>query len=85
MNTSAYTPARIGAPAPRPASPRAAEALVEALLVAHRDAALPQWLQRHRHITAWLSAHLLGPVRGSAGDRLQDETDDARALAWLLG
>ena len=85
MNTSAYTPARIGTPALRPASPRAAEALVEALLVAHRDAALPQWLQRHRHIAAWLSAHLLGPVRGSAGDRLQDETDDARALAWLLG
>mgnify|MGYP000909012322 FL=1 len=85
MNTPSYTPARHEGPAPRLASLRTAEALVEALLVAHRDAGLPQWLQGHRRVAAWLSANLLGPVRGSAGEALQDESDDARAVAWLLG
>jgi tetratricopeptide (TPR) repeat protein len=85
LNTPSYTPARHEGPAPRLASLRTAEALVEALLVAHRDAGLPQWLQGHRRVAAWLSANLLGPVRGSAGEALQDESDDARAVAWLLG
>ena len=71
--------------APRLPSLRTAEALVQALLVAHRDGALANWLQRHRQVARWLARHLLPTVHGSAGEALRAGRDDALAVAWLLG
>lgn len=60
-----------------------AEAVVEALLTAHRAGSLEEWLRRHRRITRWLGRHWLKPVLGTAGDAL-DAAHPAPAVAVLL-
>ncbi len=80
METSAHnlTPQRLCQP-----SQAVAEAVVEALLTAHKAGALDEWLRRHRRIGRWLARHWLRPLQGTAGDLL-DAVHPAAAVALLL-
>lgn len=80
METSAHnlTPQRQRQP-----SQAVAEAVVEALLTAHKAGALEEWLRRHRRIARWLARHWLRPLQGTAGDLL-DAAHPAAAVALLL-
>ena len=68
----------------RVAPARVAEALLQALLNAHREGTLAEWLQRHRYVARWLARQLLPPVFGTAGEALRHETGHALAVEWLL-
>ena len=84
MDTSSYTLLRRDDARVRVASPRVAEALLQALLNAYRDGTLAEWLRQHRHVARWLSRRVLPPVFGAAGDALRGERALASAVEWLL-
>lgn len=77
------------APVPAPAArrrmppPALAEALVGALLAAHKAGTLEGWLRRHRRIARWLQGHWLAPVLASGGDATRDGAG-AAAVGLLL-
>lgn len=80
MDTDVYTSSAV---APRQPSQAVAEAVVEALLAAHRAGTLDDWLRRHRRVAAWLMQHWLAPLRSAAGDTL-DAAHAPAAVAILL-
>jgi tetratricopeptide (TPR) repeat protein len=65
-------------------SARLAEAVVDALLAAHKGGTLSEWLRRHRGVRRWLVAGALQPLLGAAGDTLRDDPQRAAAVALLL-
>lgn len=60
-----------------------AEAIVEAMLAAHKAGSLDDWLRRHRRIGRWLGRHWLQPVVGTAGECF-DAARPAAAVTLLL-
>lgn len=68
----------------RAPSARVAEAIVDALLAAHKGGTLSEWLRRHRRVQRWLAAGALQPLLGAAGDALRDDPHRAAAVALLL-
>lgn len=62
-------------------APTVAEAVVDALLAAHKAGTLDEALRRHPRVLAWLDARWLRPLRSSAGEALRE---DAPAVALLL-
>ena len=84
LETSPYKIQRPSERQVRVASISTAEVLIQALLNAHRDGTLAEWMRQHRHMARWLRLQLLQPVLGSAGDALKSDSEQATALAWLL-
>lgn len=82
MDTPAHNPDSTIAARRRP-PPAVAEALVGALLAAHKAGTLDAWLRRHRRVARWLQAHWLAPVLACSGEAGREGTP-AAAVALLL-
>jgi tetratricopeptide (TPR) repeat protein len=65
-------------------SPRAAEAVLTALLQAHKTGSLPELLSRHPRLARWLERRYLEPVLGTAGDVLAQSQAVPQAVVLLL-